>query len=363
MSNNPIICVNEYGGVYENGSAFSKAKWVFIIIMYERIVREDGSCTVRRLARSCGISRQSSHKAIDYYKIGIIVPPIRQQGHGRTGVGSLYGLKMVHHAYIYELYVKNAVLPLHGYIEEIHNKFGILLHYSLIERWFMTIGPFKGVMRLTSRFPSGRETWVTYRLLKKYLQFIVSVTDHRRLVFADEKPMKEIDIFDRVRRDPFTGIVPYYLMDANSKNRYNILCAVNVKGGHVNPVEFVILEECTNSSLFFEFVMFLLERGVLCWGDIFIVDNCSIHMKGDNIDLQKALFEEHGVLMMALPPYHPDYNPTELVFQTLLSRLCSERARYNSINADNFKDAINIEMADFNLPDVISFYQHCGYLK
>ena len=137
----------------------------------------------------------------------------------------------------------------------------------------------------------------------------------------------------------------------------------SVKGGDVNLIEFVILEECTNESSFFKFLMFLIKRGVLCRGDIIIVDNCSIHMKGDNISLQQALFEEHGILMMALPPYHPKFNPTELVFQTLLSRLCSERARYNSINADNFKDAISIEMTDFNLQDVISFYQHYGYLK
>ena len=93
------------------------------------------------------------------------------------------------------------------------------------------------------------------------------------------------------------------------RSGFNILCAINVKGGDVSPVEFVILEECTNSSLFFEFVLYLLDNGVLCRGDIFIVDNCSIHMKGDNVGLQHALFQEHGILMIALPPYHPDLIP------------------------------------------------------
>ena len=64
-----------------------------------------------------------------------------------------------------------------------------------------------------------------------------------------------------MRRDPYTGIVPYISMNANTKNRYNILSTVNVKGGHVNPVEFVVLEECTNSSLFLQFTSYLLERG------------------------------------------------------------------------------------------------------
>ena len=67
--------------------------------------------------------------------------------------------------------------------------------------------------------------------------------------------------------------------------------------------------------------------------------------------------------MIALPQYHPDFNPTELVFKALLARLRSERARYNSADAEDFKDAIEIEMSNFNLSDVFSFFQHCGYLK
>ena len=236
MANTAIIRINEYGGYYEVGRACSKAQWVAIIVKYDKCVLQYGSCSIRRLAAACQISRQSAHKAIDCYKIGVIVPPMLPQGHGRVGVGSMYGMDMMHHAFIYELYVENPLLRLHGYTEEMYCKYGLLLHISLLQRWFMTIGPFKGTMRLTLRYPSGRDTWITYRLLKKYLRFICSISDHRRLVFADEKPMKEIDIFDRVRRDPYTCIVPYISMNANTKNRYNILSAVNVKGGHVNPV-------------------------------------------------------------------------------------------------------------------------------
>jgi len=109
------------------------------------------------------------------------VPHMLPKGHGRVGVGSMYGMDMMHHTLIYELYIKNPLLPLHGYIEEMYHKYGLLLHISsLTERWFMTIGPFIGTMRLTSRYPSGRDTWITYRLLKKYLRFICSISDHQR---------------------------------------------------------------------------------------------------------------------------------------------------------------------------------------
>ena len=84
-------------------------------------------------------------------------------------------------------------------------------------------------------------------------------------------------------------------------------------------------------------------------------------MQGDNVGLQETLLEDFGVLMVALPPYHPDFNPTELVFNTLISRLRSQQARYNALDADDFLDAINQEMMAFDVFDVEKMYQHCGY--
>ena len=150
-------------------------------------------------------------------------------------------------------------------------------------------------------------------------------------------------------------------MEANSKNHYNILAAVTIKGGRVSPVESVILEEYIDSCIFLLFVKILLEKGVLSKGDICIVDNCTAHTTGDNTGLHDELFNHHGVLMITLPPYHPDLNPTELVFQTLLQRLVSLHARYNAYIEQSFVDEIIAEMNIFTLCDALSSFQKCGY--
>ena len=87
MVNTVVIRINEYGGYYEVRRARSKAQWVVIIVTYEKRIWEYGSCSIRRLAGACQISRQSVDKAIDYYKIGVIVPPMLPKGHGKVGVG------------------------------------------------------------------------------------------------------------------------------------------------------------------------------------------------------------------------------------------------------------------------------------
>ena len=187
MNESCRIRVNAAGGVYDNGRAFTKAKWYDIVLVYEKILSKKGSCTVRMLAAGAKISVSSAHKAMIYYDIGVVIPPISQRGHCMRGVGSLCGFQMKHHIFVYKFYLNYPTLPVHGYIEELFSKFRLIVSQSVIQRWFMSIGPFKGTMRLTSKFPSSQDSWAAYKLLKQYLGFIVEVEDHRRLVFADKK--------------------------------------------------------------------------------------------------------------------------------------------------------------------------------
>ena len=94
---------------------------------------------------------------------------------------------------------------------------------------------------------------------------------------------------------------------------------------------------------------------------MFVVDNYTVHTKGDNIGLQDELCNHHGVLMITLPPYHADLNPTELIFQTLLQRLVSLRARYKAYTEQSFIEEIIAKMINFTLHDVLSFFEKCGY--
>ena len=152
-------------------------------------------------------------------------------------------------------------------------------------------------------------------------------------------------------------------LHVQQQDRFNILAAVNVKGGSVPAVYSQVLEECTNAAIYLQFVKQLVENGALKPGNFFIADNCSIHYQGDNLGLPDALWRLFKIRFVALPAYSPEYNPTELVFNTLRQRLTAERARYKAIDAIDFLHAIKIQMANFDLLDVVLFYQSCGYLK
>lgn len=361
MTSLPTVLVNKEGKYYDKGKAFTTSKWFSVAQIYYEIIEKEGKCTVRQLAKAAGISLSSANKAIINIEVANQLPLKKTSGHQLKGPGSISGLQKEHHSFIYYLYRNNPSLPLYGYCEELEIAYGIKLSEQTLMRWFKEIGPFKGTLRKTSTRPTGRNTYRVCVLLEKYLNFVRGISDRRRLVFADEKPMKEVMIFSRVRKDVLTNKTPVNIVPSSAKNRFNILCAVNLKGGNIPPCDFVVLEECTNAAVFAEFVSNLITNGTLVRGDIFVVDNCTVHFQGDNEGMEDALWELHGINMVFLPPYHPELNPTELVFHTLLERLKSEKARYKSLDAYDFVDAIVKVIKNIDSLDVINFYKECGY--
>ena len=62
---------------------------------------------------------------------------------------------MEYRAFLYDLYGDNHAIPVDGYVKESVQRFSMAMSRSTVERWFLTIRLFKGVMRVISRYPSG----------------------------------------------------------------------------------------------------------------------------------------------------------------------------------------------------------------
>ena len=74
--------------------------------------------------------------------------------------------------------------------------------------------------------------------------------------------------------------------------------------------------------------------------------------------------EEAGVLMIPLPPYYTELNPTEYVFNTLTERMKSTLARSDGMfDPALFKHEITCELKEFTHCDVAKFFYHCGYKR
>jgi transposase len=88
-------------------------------------------------------------------------------------------------------------------------------------------------------------------------------------------------------------------------------------------------------------------------GDIVMMDNNPIH----KLDEIEDAIEAAGAWVLFLPPYSPDLNPIELCWAKVKSRLRSLKPR----TLPDLFDALGHAFASLTSPDMLHWFQHCGY--
>lgn len=136
------------------------------------------------------------------------------------------------------------------------------------------------------------------------------------------------------------------------KNRYINLTVVTIKGWFVKPVEFVILLSSANLVESYLNKKHQYVVIYLMWITVPFMSKVQTLFF-----LAHSVWKNNEVLMITLPLYHPDFNPTELVFNILLIRPRSKVTRYYYHNEHDFLMNIYMEMIFF-VHDRIMLYMN-----
>lgn len=88
-------------------------------------------------------------------------------------------------------------------------------------------------------------------------------------------------------------------------------------------------------------------------GDVVVLDNLAAH----KVDGLAALVEARGARLLYLPPYSPDFNPIELAFSKLKTKLRQLQAR----TREALETAIQAASNWIKKRDARNWFAHCGY--
>jgi len=88
-------------------------------------------------------------------------------------------------------------------------------------------------------------------------------------------------------------------------------------------------------------------------GHVVVLDNLPAH-KSPKVD---ALIESAGARVLRLPPYSPDFNPTEMAISKIKSILRKLARR----SLDALFEAVDQAMDQITAEDALGFIHHCGY--
>lgn len=115
-----------------------------------------------------------------------------------------------------------------------------------------------------------------------------------------------------------------------------------------------VIEGGVNSAVFETYVRRVLLPELRA-GDILILDNLAVH-KTANV---RRLCQTHGVNMLFLPTYSPDFSPIENAFAKLKAFLRHVRAQ----TLDALLDAIARGLDLISPQDAIGFFTNAGLLN
>ena len=103
-----------------------------------------------------------------------------------------------------------------------------------------------------------------------------------------------------------------------SSKRLNIIGMTScAPGRHRLPLEYAVVEGSLDCERFAEFVLGWIAFGCFVPGDVLVIDNASVHLAGDGLELLRQVLAEHGVELVRLPTYSPNLNPIELIWNMI----------------------------------------------
>ncbi len=136
--------------------------------------------------------------------------------------------------------------------------------------------------------------------------------------------------------------------------RWSILPALDI-GGYL---EWRIFQGAITADIFYEFLRDqVLPKCEPYPGkrSLIVMDNASIHRS----NAVKELCELHGVRLLFLPPYSPDYNPIESTFKDLKTWL--KRYYTKADDFDTFEEFLAYAVLQNCKRDMTAHFRNCGY--
>ena len=366
------ILVNQNGGFYRPGVAYTLDVKIRIAMVYEEL-KEEAAITgkppvsKRQLAVAASVSPEYAGKIMDEVDSGGIVDPATVDPERERGPGSMT-LDLEDELLLLRLHQWKPSMRLSQYCMYLRVQRGTIVSESTISRWFLTRFPFKGSFRKPNLVPIDKFKPNNILRAKDYIDFVKNI-DPFRLKFGDEKHLKGSELFcTKGRRNPLTGEIPSVSTSSDFRNTYSIIgfCGIDPR---TLPMSYVINEMSNDSNDFSFAVEDAIATGFLQRWDVLVLDNASIHIAGENDVLQDWLWNAPSpwdgqplrILLVLLPPRAPELNPIELLWQLLVKRL--KLLELEGLRAFAHAPAIAAAsiMKAFTFNDVGKNYKKCGY--
>ena len=362
------VQININGGFFTPGRPLTIEKKLAIAESYERhrqmaLSESDSpprrpnlSAIAREQLVSEGVVRKIEQ---ELFVFGRVKTP-KKKGTRAKGPGSL-SLSEHDKRVLIRLLEKDCFQSLQSYRRKLYKRTGTDVSESTISWFFLKGFPIKANLCKPDMIPKDKFKPENVDRYFEFCQWIRRIPV-KRLKFGDEKLLKGAEVFNRKgRKHPVTGKKPEREVDPDFRNTYSITrtCGIDRE---CPPLCVTIHNETNDADSFFDHVSEAIHQGALRRGDVYILDNATIHLHGENDNLEEWLWENHGIAVLTLPTRAPELNPIELVWRSLVMKLRSPKRMGRASDGQHrvAKEAVRI-FDRMSHRSIRAKFEQCGY--
>lgn len=314
--------VNNAGRLFKRGAAYSEDVKLEIAAAYQEEERASGGArpNLSELARRFKVDKNTVSKIEgELLTHGRVLPPseIRASADRPVGPGAL-SLSTVDQYVILRLYFEEPSRTLKSYKDNLAFLTGTEVSIDTVSRVLLDGFPYKGSLVKPNLVPLDKFKPQNVVRAFEFLQILFTLQP-TKIIFADEKHVKGEELFSRkVRKCLLTGTTPAIMTDSNFRNTHTIIGFCSIDESRVLPTWFRITKGTNGAAEFRDTCENAVQDGFLRPWDVLVVDNATVHN-----EVETMLWDTCRVMVLFLPPRAPEWNPKELVWQTMLQRMGS----------------------------------------
>lgn len=310
------------GRFYTNGAAYSMDLKLEVANTYQQLASQSTSGRPS-LSRVADIHRVDPGfvKKIEseLWRHGRVLSPqeIRADQGRPVGPGSI-SLTQFEQYVVIRLYYEEPTRTLRSYVEKLWYLTGTKVSLDTIRNLLLHGFPHKGSLVKPNLVPYDKFKPENQVRAFEYLKAVYDLHPDK-VVFGDEKHLKSEELFSKkVRKDPLTGETPPVFTDPDFRNAYNItgFCSINTR--KVKPIWFQLFKGINNAAQFYDTCVMARNDGFFEPFDVLLIDNATVHN-----EVAEMLWNTARVHVLFLPARCPEWNPKELVWRSLVSRMRS----------------------------------------
>jgi hypothetical protein len=280
-----LLYTNDNGSLYTlvySSQVYQLPRKTEVAKFYLELCKEQAHQRVNITTKLSKVSWGFANLVVTELKaIRAVLDPKLKRRKKQNVLGPGQKLSVIYEMFHLSLFTLDPARPLYSHKQKLEWHFNMSVSYQCIADWFHKRWDHEGNLNKANIVPLDKWKAVNKLCNYKFVQKMCIFNDHSntaswtRNMFGTRTYAKEF------WKDPLIGKIPCIYVNGDFRKLYNIMATISPNPQKTHPMNYKIGKENGTSEAFIGFLMYLIAKCFLLHDEFLIMDNATIHSRGN----------------------------------------------------------------------------------